>query len=91
MPRLTAVVTGRVQGVGFRDYVQRQAVRRGLSGFVRNRDDGRSVEVVAEGDGSSLSDFTEALHKGPGLARVDAVDVRMSDEAVEFARFSVEY
>ena len=91
MPRLTAVVKGRVQGVGFRDYVQRQAVRRGLTGFVRNSDDGRSVEVVAEGGTSPLSELTEALHKGPGLARVDAVDVRMSDETLEFSRFSVEY
>ena len=91
MPRLTAIVTGRVQGVGFRDYVQREAVRRGLSGFVRNRDDGRSVEVIAEGDESSLSEFAETLHQGPGLARVDHVDVRMSDEAPEFPRFSVEY
>jgi len=91
MPRLTAIVTGRVQGVGFRDYVQREAVRRGLSGFVRNRDDGRSVEVIADGDESSLSEFAETLHQGPGLARVDHVDVRMSDEAPEFPRFSVEY
>ena len=91
MPRLTAVVTGRVQGVGCRDYVQRQAVRRGLSGFVRNRNDGRSVEVVAEGDGSSLSDFTEALHKGPGLARVDDVDVRVTEDGPQFSRFIVEY
>ena len=91
MPRLTAIVTGRVQGVGFRDYVQRQALRRGLAGFVRNRDDGRSVEVVAEGDESSLSAFTEALHKGPGLARVDDVDAQVREEAPKFSRFSVEY
>jgi acylphosphatase len=91
VPRLTAIVTGRVQGVGFRDYVQRQAVRRGLTGFVRNRDDGRSVEVVAEGDDSSLSKFVDTLRNGPGMARVDDVDLRMSDEAAEFSRFSVEY
>ena len=91
MPRLSAIVTGRVQGVGFRDYVQRQAVRRGLTGFVRNRQDGHSVEVLAAGDESSLSEFAETLHQGPGLARVDHVDVRMSDEAPEFPRFSVEY
>jgi len=91
VPRLTAIVVGRVHGVGFRDYVQRQAVRRGLTGFVRNRDDSRSVELVAEGDESSLSEFLEALHKGPGLARVDEVDVRMSDESAEFSRFSVQY
>ena len=91
MPRLTVIVTGRVQGVGFRDYVQRQAVRLDLMGFVRNREDGRSVEVVAEGDGSVLSDFAQALRRGPGLARVDDVDVRLSDEIAEFSRFSVEY
>ena len=90
MRRLNAVVAGRVQGVGFRDFVRREASSRGITGYVRNGDDGVSVEVVAEGDVSALAALVDALRSGPRFARVDRVDTTFSEASHEFRRFSVE-
>jgi len=68
------VVTGRVQGVGFRWFTHDAAAREGIHGWVRNLADG-SVEVVAEGDAESLFRFEAAVRRGPGGARVESVDV----------------
>jgi acylphosphatase len=65
-------VRGRVQGVGFRYFVQQAGSALGLGGWVRNRSDG-SVEAHAEGDEPTLARFREALEKGPPLSRVDDV------------------
>jgi acylphosphatase len=67
------VVRGRVQGVGFRWYVEREARLLGLSGWVRNNSDG-SVEVLASGTAEQLSALRSRLHQGPRAARVDNVD-----------------
>jgi acylphosphatase len=66
------VVSGRVQGVGFRFFTQDAARREGLAGSVRNLPDGR-VEVEAEGDIDAMARFERALHMGPPGARVDDV------------------
>jgi acylphosphatase len=68
------IVTGRVQGVGFRDFVARRARALGLAGWVRNRSDG-SVEVLAEGDASALEALRAACQGGPPAARVAEVAV----------------
>lgn len=68
------VVSGRVQGVGFRYFTQDLAAREGLTGLVRNLPDG-SVEVVAEGDAESLARLEAALWRGPSHARVEDVEV----------------
>lgn len=67
------VVRGRVQGVGYRYFALRQADALGVAGFARNLPDGR-VEVVAEAADDVLADFESRLSKGPGFARVEAVD-----------------
>lgn len=67
------LVRGRVQGVGFRAFVVERARGLGLSGWVRNRADGR-VEAVAEGEPDALERFAAALADGPLLARVDGVE-----------------
>jgi len=67
------VVRGRVQGVGFRWFVGREAQRLGVGGFVRNLPDG-TVEVVSQGTEAQLDALEEALARGPRMARVDAVD-----------------
>ena len=67
------LVRGRVQGVGFRSFVQKEALRLGLRGWVRNLDDGR-VEALAEGPTSILDEFEGALHRGPRWAEVRGVD-----------------
>ena len=66
------LVKGRVQGVGFRWFVQREAAELGLRGWVRNTDRG-DVEVVAAGDEGLLAELKVALHKGSRGSRVDAV------------------
>jgi len=67
------LVRGRVQGVGYRDYAQRAALTLGLTGYVRNLDDGR-VEVYAAGAADKLSELSSALRLGPRLAVVRGVD-----------------
>lgn len=66
------LVKGRVQGVGFRWFVQREAAEIGLRGWVRNTDDGH-VEVVASGEPEDLAELKSALRKGSRGSRVDAV------------------
>jgi acylphosphatase len=68
------VVSGRVQGVGFRFFAERAAALEGLSGWVRNRPDGR-VEIEAEGDSEALARFEQRIRTGPPPARVDDVQV----------------
>jgi len=70
--RLHAVITGRVQGVGFRFFVRRKANQLGLTGWVRNRTDG-AVELVAEGNGQDLQEFVAKLHTGPQMSWVQDV------------------
>ena len=65
-------VKGRVQGVGFRWFVQREAAEIGLRGWVRNTEDG-DVEVVAAGEPDQLKDLLKALGKGSRGSRVDEV------------------
>ena len=71
-------ITGRVQGVGYRDWAMATGQRLGLSGWVRNRSDG-SVEALVVGDDVSVGKMIEACRRGPTLARVDAVDVEAVD------------
>jgi acylphosphatase len=71
---MRAVVRGRVQGVGFRDYVETRARSLGLTGYVRNLPDGRSVEVVAEGARQDLERLADYLRKGPSSAHISAVE-----------------
>ncbi|MEZ5418665.1 MAG: acylphosphatase [Vicinamibacterales bacterium] len=70
------LISGRVQGVGFRWFTADAAAREGLAGYVRNLPDGR-VEAVAEGEVESLRRFEAALWRGPARAHVE--DVRSGD------------
>jgi len=69
------VVNGLVQGVGFRLWARREALRLGIVGFVRNLSDGR-VEALAEGPPTALNAFGLILSEGPPRASVSGVDVR---------------
>ncbi len=86
--RLSARITGRVQGVGFRNFTQTRARRLGVTGWVRNEDDG-SVRLEAEGPAEALEDLAEAIHRGPRMARVDDVTVEWGDPADDFETFRV--
>src|SRR5947208_17140050 len=66
-------VSGTVQGVGFRFFVQHKAAALGLAGWARNLDDGR-VEVYASGSPDRLSELAAALHVGPRMAEVRGIE-----------------
>jgi acylphosphatase len=82
------VVKGRVQGVGFRLFVQDAARRENLRGYVRNQYDS-SVEVVAEGDLETVLRFEQALRRGPPGARVEEVETAETVPTGRFVAFSV--
>jgi acylphosphatase len=73
--RLHAVVHGYVQGVGYRAFAAREGRRLGLTGTVRNRQDG-TVEVVAEGERAVLEELLRSLRRGPNEAEVQRVEER---------------
>jgi acylphosphatase len=85
------LIRGRVQGVGFRWFVHREAAELGLCGWVRNTDAG-DVEVVASGDGEDLADLRTQLHKGSRGSRVDAVIEHelAESEAASLGPFQIE-
>lgn len=67
------VIRGRVQGVGFRYWTMREAIRLGVAGWVRNRRDG-SVEALFAGPADAVADMVASCRNGPGAAHVDAVE-----------------
>ncbi len=77
--RRRIVVRGQVQGVFFRDGSHREAQRRGLTGWVRNRDDG-TLEVAVQGKADAVDDFVRWAEQGPSAAQVNSVAV--DDEAL---------
>jgi acylphosphatase len=88
--RLWVVVHGRVQAVGFRAFVYRQARSLGLRGWVRNRPDG-TVECVAEGPRSDLEQLLTKLQEGPSAARVKRVESGFEDARGDLGIFDVRF
>lgn len=86
--RLHAIVTGRVQGVGFRYFVVDQAERLGVTGWVRNRWD-NTVEVTAEGSRKALERLVLQLQRGPVSSHVSRVQVDWVPPSGEFLDFRV--
>lgn len=78
--RVTALVRGRVQGVGFRAFVRRHALDLGLRGYVENLPDGR-VEVVAEGERSEIEHLLVRLRAGPPHADVEDIETEWGQGA----------
>jgi acylphosphatase len=83
------LIRGRVQGVGFRDFVQRQAAELGVTGYVRNLDDGR-VEAVAVGTPAQLADLSGYLHRGPRWSDVRGVE-ETEHALLQSEGFSIKY
>ncbi len=83
------VISGRVQGVGFRWFVLRAAQRLGVTGWARNRWDG-GVEVMGQGTSSMLQDFEKGLHEGPLLSNVEKVEKsEVTSEVSTFKSFEI--
>lgn len=83
------IVTGRVQGVGFRWFVEKEARVIGVSGWVRNNDNG-NVEVLASGTDEQLARLYRALKTGPRAARVDEVEQIDEEQEVNEKTFRIE-
>jgi acylphosphatase len=86
--RAHVFVSGRVQGVFFRDHTRRWAASLGLTGWVRNLPDGR-VEVLAEGERERLNDLVTRLKQGPPMAEVTNVDLAWEESRGEFEDFRI--
>ena len=86
--RLDLHITGRVQGVGFRQYALQQAQRLGLNGWVRNESDG-SVHLVAEGSIDDLRTLFKAVSGGPRTAHVQNVLAEWEEGTGQFRGFAV--
>lgn len=78
MRRITVLISGTVQGVGFRHYTRKRAQELGLAGYAENLNDGR-VEVVAEGESTDLEHLLHFLRQGPRGSQVDNLDVQWSE------------
>jgi acylphosphatase len=88
LSRLHATIEGRVQGVGYRAFVEQNAYSLRLTGWVRNRWDG-SVEVLAEGERDDLERLLAALYRGPRASNVSNLRLEWHPATGEFSRFSV--
>jgi acylphosphatase len=86
----TAVVRGRVQGVGFRYSTWKLAAEFGVKGWVRNQPDG-SVRVWAQGSADSVDQLMAFLHRGPGGAPVASVEAHEIDPDPDLTRFEIRY
>lgn len=80
-----------MQGVGFRDFVCRRADASAIVGYVRNGEDGCTVEVEAEGGRQALEALLSDLRRGPSMSIVESVDVGWAEAHGWYARFSVHY
>ena len=87
--RLTARITGRVQGVGFRWWVRRHADALRLTGWVMNANDERAVELVAEGSANALDELERLIRQGPSGAHVEEVERRREPASGEFDGFGI--
>jgi acylphosphatase len=86
--RIRAVASGLVQGVNFRSHAARAARELGLTGWVRNRDDG-TVELEAQGSSRAVDELLGRIRTGPPWARVDGVDVEPLEPIVGESGFEI--
>jgi acylphosphatase len=88
--RIHIFVTGRVQGVFFRQSARVMAIKNNVNGWVRNLGDGR-VEIVAEGQESNIDALADWCKTGPANSRVDEFELSEENSTDEFANFEVRY
>lgn len=90
MKQLHLIIKGRVQGVGFRYFVQMIAMENQVTGWVRNKADG-TVECMAVASSETLRAFMEKVKKGNRFARVDHIEIKESEPKELFSSFKVIY
>ena len=86
-----AIVYGRVQGVFFRAFTSGQARELGLTGYVRNLPDWKTVEVQAEGERNKLEKLIDRLKVGPPGAKVEKVETKWSEYTGSYSDFNIKY
>ncbi|PLC67747.1 acylphosphatase [Vulcanisaeta sp. EB80] len=91
MRRVHIIVHGLVQGIGFRSFVNRNARRLGVKGFVRNLEDGYSVEIVAEGLDEAVEQLINIVRRGPPGAVVEDMEIEDQEPRNEFKDFEIRY
>jgi len=84
------VSSGRVQGVGFRFYVESIAEEYGIKGYVRNIAGGR-VETVCQGEEKSLDNFIKKVKKGPSFSLVTDTRIEVINDSKEYSKFEIRY
>jgi len=87
--RAHVLVSGLVQGIGFRKWTRWLAGKLSVTGWVRNTDD--KVEILVEGPDSVIEDFIKRLWRGPIGSRVETVDVKKENYKGEFSIFEIKY
>ena len=85
---IQAVISGKVQGVGYRDFVTEYAKEYGVVGWIRNNADG-TVSLLAQGEPDTLKEMVAHLNTGPSLARVESVSVDWKTPKKQFDDFEV--
>lgn len=83
------VISGEVQGVGYRFFAQRSSARHQIRGYVKNLDDGR-VEVLAEGSAKAVEEFRRDLAAGPTHSRVTVVEELVVEPSGLYSAFRIE-
>lgn len=90
--QINGAILGRVQGVGFRQFVFGHARRLGLKGYVKNdRQDRQRVEIIAEGKRAALEELVRLLQQGPAGSRVNQVQVGWSCATGNYPTFEITY
>jgi acylphosphatase len=88
MKAVRLIISGRVQGVYFRAFTKKQAIKNSVFGFVSNKDNG-AVEVVAQAEPKDLDSFIEWCHKGSLMAKVDKVEISEYSKTEIFSTFDI--
>ena len=88
--RLNLKIIGQVQGIGFRYWAQQQAQKFGLTGWVKNEDDG-SVSLVVEGDEEDLKKFLDICKKGSSFSSVEEIQEAWGKSTGEFQNFEIKF
>jgi len=90
MKRVHLIISGRVQGVGYRYFVREKADQCNIKGWVKNNIGG-TVEVVAEGDDKDIQTFVDYCRKGPSLSLIENVNINYEDPTKEFHGFEIRF
>lgn len=88
MKRAFLTIRGDVQGVGFRAWMAKEAIRRVITGYVRNLEDG-AVEALLEGEPSAVSDIVALCKRGPVASKVHDIEVQYLDSVQEYESFQI--